>query len=199
MRKYEKKYSNLGFVNIAGSDEVGRGCIAGPIVCAAVILPVGYKNKNIRDSKQLTQKQREILFNEILNDCIDYQIEIIDATTIDQINPKQASILGMENCIKNMKTKPDMVFVDFEKINCDSPTLSITKGDEKSISIAAASIIAKVTRDNIMKDLTITYPNFSFDKHKGYLTKKHLNELKMYKPIKNIHRFSYKPINTNKY
>ncbi len=197
MYYYEQKYHNQGYKLIAGVDEVGRGCIAGPLVAASCILPINYKNDDIKDSKQLSFNKREKLFDIIVNDCIDYNIQIIEPNIVDKQNPKQASINAMIKSLLEIKTKPDFVLIDYEKLDISIDNESIVKGDSKSISIAAASILAKVTRDRIMIDLSKKYIEYGFENHKGYGTKIHLEALKKYGPIKSIHRFSYKPVYTN--
>ena len=197
MHKYENWAYNNKFKVVAGVDEVGRGSIAGPLVVAMIILPKNYKNKQVNDSKKLNPKIREILYKQLLNDAIDYQIEIIKPDVVDKLNPKQASILGMEMCYQNIKTKPDIVLIDYEKIRIDAKTISIVDGDQKSISIAAASIIAKVYRDNLMKNLSLKYPNYNLECNKGYLTKDHILAIEKFGPIKKLHRYSYKPIKGN--
>lgn len=194
MKKYEKIAYQQNYRLIGGLDEVGRGCIAGPLVCALVILPKDYNNNQINDSKLLSHKKREQLAKEIISVAIDYNIQTINSSIVDKINPKQASRQGMIQCIEAITTKPDYCLIDFEKLDLDIPSESIVKGDQKSISIAAASIIAKVYRDNIMVDLGKTYPNYGFEKHKGYLTKMHREAITKYGPIKGMHRFSYRPI-----
>ena len=197
-----KQYENIAYKNnykvIGGLDEVGRGSIGGPLVCALVILPQEYNNLKINDSKKINDKQRRVLEIEIINNAIDYNIQVIDSELVDKLNPKEASKFCMIKCIENIKTKPDYCLVDFEKLDIDIPSNSITKGDQKSISIAAASIIAKVYRDNLMIDLSKQYPLYCFDKNKGYLTKIHLEAINKYGPIKGVHRFSYKPIKISK-
>ena len=197
MYHYEQKYNDLGYKLIAGVDEVGRGCIAGPLVVASCILPINYRNDDIKDSKQLTFKKREELFDIILNDCIDYNIQIVEPRIVDKQNPKQASRDAMVKSILEIKTKPDFVLIDYEKIDISIDNESIVKGDSKSISIAAASILAKVIRDRIMIDLSNKYNYYGFEKHKGYGTKIHLDAIKKYGPIESIHRFSYKPVYSN--
>lgn len=197
MHKYENWAYNNKFKVVAGVDEVDRGSIAGPLVVAMIILPKNYKNKQVNDSKKLNPKIREILYKQLLNDAIDYQIEIIKPDVVDKLNPKQASILGMEMCYQNIKTKPDIVLIDYEKIRIDAKTISIVDGDQKSISIAAASIIAKVYRDNLMKNLSLKYPNYNLECNKGYLTKDHILAIEKFGPIKKLHRYSYKPIKDN--
>lgn len=194
MNKFENQLIKKGFTKIAGIDEVGRGCIAGPLVCAIVILPVDYMNNEIKDSKQLTVIKRKKLSNIIKKVAIDYHIEVIKPSLVDKLNPKQASRFAMKKCVEEIKIKPDFLLIDFESINSNIPQLSIVKGDQKSISIAAASIIAKVYRDDLMDKIDKKYPLYDFKNNKGYLTKKHLLSLKENGPIKNIHRYSYKPI-----
>ncbi len=198
-----KEYENIAYANdyqlVGGLDEVGRGSIGGPLVCALVIFPKDYNNLAINDSKLLSASKRNILAKEIQEQAIDYQIETISNQIVDQVNPKNASKLCMVNCLKNIKTKPDYCLIDFEKLDIDIPSQSITKGDQKSISIAAASIVAKVYRDNIMVELATKYPNYGFDKHKGYLTKLHREAIQTYGPLKDVHRFSYRLIKKDKY
>ncbi len=192
--KYEKKLFKKNYKLIAGIDEVGRGSLAGPIVVAICILPPNYNNDKINDSKKLSKKQREIMEIIIKKDCIDFSIELIKPQIIDEINPKKATILAMEKSINQIKIKPDYILIDAEKINSNIPNESIIKGDSKSISIAAASILAKVYRDKYMDNLSKKYPEYDFENNKGYGTKKHLESLKKYGPIKKVHRFSYQPI-----
>ncbi|MDK2819934.1 MAG: ribonuclease HII [Mycoplasmataceae bacterium] len=198
MKKYEKIAYQQNYQLIGGLDEVGRGCIGGPLVCALVILPVDYDNKEINDSKLLSAKKRQELAQEIINVAIDYNIQVISPQVVDQINPKNASKEGMLKCIEAIKTKPDYCLIDFEKLDIAIPNSSITKGDQQSISIAAASIMAKVYRDNMMVELGKQYPNYGFEKHKGYLTKFHWEALDKYGPLPGIHRFSYRPLKKDK-
>lgn len=194
MYKFENNAYKKGYKLIVGLDEVGRGCIAGPIVCAAVILPYKYKNKNIKDSKMLSSKKREELSKIIIKNCIDYSIIEITPENVDKLNPKKSSILGMEMAINKLKISPDFALIDYEKISTNIENISIIKGDQKSISIAAASIIAKVHRDNLMIKMSKLYPQYSFDKNKGYLTNTHKEAIKKFGPILKVHRYSYKPI-----
>jgi ribonuclease HII len=166
-------------------------------------LPSKYINDEIKDSKQLSGKKREILFDVIIKNAIDYQITFIDPSEVDRLNPKQATIQGMQKGVAELKIKPDILLVDSEKLNTGIESRSIVKGDQKSISIAAASILAKVSRDRYMIKLSEQYPQYHFEKHKGYGTIDHLKALKKYGPIKNFHRYSYRPVkvmlaNTNK-
>lgn len=183
-----------GYKNICGLDEVGRGCWAGPLVVAICLFDNKYFDNEINDSKKLKEHQREKLFDKIINNAIFVDWVIYDAEFVDQHNPKITSIIGMEHLINKHKDKIDFCLIDAEKVNADVPSMSIIKGDEKSFAIAAASIVAKVIRDRIMKELDKVYPEYGFASHKGYGTKKHLESLKKHGPIKKIHRFSYKPI-----
>ncbi len=184
-----KNYEILG-----GVDEVGRGSLAGPVVAAAVILPKFIKINGIKDSKELTPKQRTRLFSVIKSQAISFGIGIVNNLKIDQINIRNASFVAMKKAIAQLKPKPNYILVDGFSI----PDLTITnqgiiKGDKKSISIASASILAKVTRDEIMKKFHYYYPDYGFEKHKGYPTKKHLEALKYFGPCL-IHRKSYAPV-----
>ncbi|AHI52681.1 ribonuclease HII [Spiroplasma culicicola] len=179
---------------ISGSDEVGRGAMAGPIVVASVILKSDYFNPLIKDSKKLTQKQREGLYQEIIDNCIAYSIKEYSAQIVDQLNPKATSVLGMKESIKDLQIKPQLCLIDGENVMLeDYQTLKIIKGDNISQSIAAASIIAKVFRDNIMKKYDITYQGYNFKKHKGYCTREHIEQV-IKLGVLEIHRKSYKPI-----
>lgn len=192
---YEKKYARQGYKKIAGLDEVGRGCWAGPLVVAAVILPINYVNNEINDSKTLSNKKRMELYDVITKVAIDYSIVFIDAKEVDKLNPKQASIIGMQRALTNLNhNKPDVALIDAENIQTEITTKSIIKGDLKSITIASASILAKVSRDLYMMNISKKYPQYFFEKHKGYGTLLHLKALKKYGPIIGFHRFSYKPI-----
>jgi ribonuclease HII len=193
-REYENKYIKMGHRYIAGVDEAGRGPLAGPVVIAAVILPNNYNNALINDSKKLTKKQRSELYGEIIKNALAYKIVTIDEATIDKINIYQASKLGMINAIKSLKHPLDLVLTDAMPIGeLKVEVVSFIKGDSKSISIAAASILAKVTRDELMMNLHNLYPQYGFDKHKGYPTKAHLAAIEKY-GITKYHRLSYKPV-----
>ena len=199
MYEYEEKLNKEGYNFIGGCDEAGRGPLVGPVVCACVVFPKGYKNDLINDSKKLTEKKREALYDIIIKDALSYGIAIISAKEIDEINILEASRKGMIEAYKeaNKKVKVDYLLTDAMKISTlDIPVLDIIKGDAKSVSIAAASILAKVTRDRILYDLDKKYPEYDFKSHKGYPTKKHLELIekygvfdeyrKTYKPVKNI-------------
>lgn len=195
MYRYERKYWNQGNEYILGLDEAGRGPWAGPLVVAGCILPKGYKNDEINDSKKLSMKKRERLFDEIIKSAIAYDILFISAQDVDKLNPKQASINGMYEVFSSIKPTAQVVLIDAEKVpKIKAKTESIIKGDAKSISIAAASILAKVARDRYMIEIANKYPEYHFDNNKGYGTIEHLKAIQKFGPIKDFHRFSYRPI-----
>ena len=180
---------------IVGIDEAGRGPLAGPVVASAVIFPRAYINKDINDSKQLSKKKREELFEIIKKDALAIGVGIVDAETIDKINIYEATKVAMKEAVKNLNHKFDLILTDAMPLkNMGVPVIDIIKGDAKALPIAAASIIAKVTRDHILNDLAKKYPEYGFEKHKGYGTKLHMDALKKYGPIKGVHRYSYKPV-----
>jgi ribonuclease HII len=190
--KYEKELYKKGYDLIAGCDEAGRGPLCGPVVASAVILPKNYHLEGLTDSKKLTEKQREKFFEIIQKDAIAVGISIIDNKIIDEINILEASRLAMQEAVKDLKKKPDYIITDAMDLRCDN-CLPIIKGDAKSITIAAASVIAKVTRDHIMDDYDLVYPEYEFKKHKGYPTKKHLENMYKY-GVLDIYRKTYKPV-----
>ena len=196
MREYENKYIKEGYKVIAGTDEAGRGPLVGPVVCACVVLPNDYNNEEINDSKKLTEKKREKLYDIIMKDALAVGVSIISAKEIDEINILEASRKGMIESYKeaNKKIKIDVLLTDAMKIDTLSiPVEKIIKGDAKSISIAAASIIAKVTRDRLLYDLDKKYPEYGFKDHKGYPTKKHLEAIEKY-GIFDEYRKTYGPV-----
>ena len=187
-------YSNKVKV-IVGVDEAGRGPLAGPVVAAACILSRTCINKEINDSKQLTEKKREELFEVIKKDAVAYGVGIVSAEEIDTLNIYEATKKAMKEAINNLKVKFDLILTDAMPLKgFDVEVVPIIKGDAKAMPIAAASIIAKVTRDHMMEELGKKYPEYGFEVHKGYGTAKHMEALKKYGPIKGIHRFSYKPV-----
>ena len=190
MLDYENRYEKN--VLIAGLDEVGRGCLAGPVVCAAVIMPLEKELiiDGINDSKKLTAKERERLNKLILEKAIAYSISIIDKETIDEINILEATKLGMKNAVENLKIKPNILLIDAVKIESDIKQENIIKGDEKSYNIACASIIAKVYRDNYMKQISLKYPLYNFAQNKGYGTRAHIESLLKNGPCQ-IHRKTF--------
>ena len=191
--EYEIKYREMGHKFIVGLDEAGRGPIAGPLVVAACILPVDYDNPLIDDSKKLSEKKRELLFEEIKKVSLDYSIEILEIEEIDKLNIYKASKTGMERCLKKLTHPYDVALTDAMPIDCSVPFEAIIKGDAKSQSIAAASILAKVTRDHLMLELAKLYPEYDLENNKGYGTKKHLEAIEKY-GILSIHRTTYEPI-----
>lgn len=189
MLQYEQNLQQLGCTYIGGIDEAGRGPLAGPVVVAGVIMPLDDIIEGINDSKKLSEKKREKLFEQIMQKAIDVQVAVIDADKIDEINILNATKLGMLQCINGF-AKVDHVLIDAVKLDTDVPTTSIIHGDALSYSIAAASIIAKVTRDRMMLDYDKQYPQYNFAKHKGYGTKDHIALLKEHGPCP-IHRKTF--------
>lgn len=191
MINFDKEYQTEAIKLIAGIDEAGRGPLAGPVAVASVIMPLDRDIiEGINDSKKLTEKKREKLFDEIIEKAIAYHIELIDHEVIDNINILNATKLGMKKCIEGLKVKPDTVLIDAVKIDSSIPTHSIIKGDAQSYNIACASILAKVSRDRLMVELDSIYPEYGFKKHKGYGTKAHIEALKTYGKC-DIHRNSF--------
>ena len=189
----EAKLISTGFKNIAGVDEAGRGACAGPLVIAAVILdnPLSEKFVEVRDSKALTEKQREQLYRLIIDNSISYAIISVTVTEIDSGGVHRANIEGMRRAVLGLKSKPEYVLTDGYKIaGLAIPALAIWKGDQVAVSISAASILAKVTRDRIMQALDSEYPNYGMSSHKGYITKKHSAALAKF-GVTEIHRKSF--------
>ncbi|PAT02432.1 ribonuclease HII [Candidatus Izimaplasma bacterium ZiA1] len=194
MYSFETELLSKGFKYIAGVDEVGRGPLAGPVVAAAVILNPDEIIEGLNDSKKLTDKKRRELSIEIKSKCLAYSITYIDPIEIDKINIYQASKKAMIISIESLKIKPDFVLSDAMPLNeINIPYESIIKGDSKSATIAAASIIAKVERDDYMIKLGLKYPEYGFEQHKGYPTKKHVQALNDY-GVLDCHRKTYKPV-----
>lgn len=192
--EYENEFRRKGYNKILGIDEAGRGPLAGPLVVAGVILPEDFYNDEINDSKQLSDKKRRELYQVIMDNAIEVKVNIVDVETIDRLNILRATKEGMEEIVKLVGNNCDAVFVDAVKLDgVDKPVLSLIKGDALSVSIAAASIIAKVTRDDIMLELDKEYPMYDFKKNKGYGTKNHLLALDRYGVTKH-HRMSYAPV-----
>ena len=191
--KYESEAYKTGKKIIIGLDEAGRGPMAGPLVVAGVIFKEGYYNDLINDSKQLSEKKREQLYDLIIENALAYHIEVIDIEEVDKLNVYQASRTGMIRCVEKISLKPDFALTDAMPLGDTIEHLSIIKGDALSLSIGAASILAKVTRDRLMKDYDKIYPEYGFAKHKGYPTKAHKEALKLY-GITPIHRRSFAPV-----
>jgi ribonuclease HII len=192
MYDYEDSYYKQGYNLIAGCDEVGRGPLAGPLVAAAVILDRNHIIEGLNDSKKLSEKKRQVLYDEIVQHALAYSIVFIDEETIDEINVYQASKKGMIMAIEALDKKPDFILSDAMPLG-QYKHEAIIKGDSKSATIAAASILAKVARDKYMIELDEVYPQYGFKAHKGYPTKQHIEALDTYGVLK-IHRKSYKPI-----
>lgn len=191
--KYEKELQKQGITLIAGVDEVGRGPLVGPVVAACCILPEKFNLEGLTDSKKLNEKKRDYFYEEIKKQAISYGIGIIDEKKIDEVNIYEATKLAMIEAIKNMDIKPEHILIDAMPLELDIPTTSIIKGDLKSITISAASVLAKVTRDRMLLELDKKYPMYDFKNNKGYPTKKHLAALSKYGIIAE-HRKSYGPV-----
>ena len=190
---YERELREKGIKLIAGVDEVGRGPLVGPVVTACVILPEKFDLEGLTDSKKLSEKKREILYKEIEEQALGIGIGIVDNEEIDNINILNATKKAMKMAINNCNVRPEHVLIDAVKLDIDIPTTSIIKGDLKSITISAASVIAKVTRDHMLYELDKKYPMYDFKHNKGYPTKKHIEAIMEYGIIKE-HRRSYSPV-----
>ena len=192
LKKIDKEFFDKGIEYIAGIDEAGRGPLAGPVVVASVILPQDSMIEGVNDSKKISESKREKLYDTILNEALSYGIGIIYQDEIDEINILQATKKGLTEAIKKMKIKPNIIMVDaLNGINTlGIPYKSIIKGDAKCYSISAASIIAKVTRDRIMREWDQIYPEYGFSSHKGYGSAKHIAAIREYGPCP-IHRKTF--------
>lgn len=196
----EEKLFRKGYKNIAGLDEAGRGPLAGPVVAAAVVFSEGEKigdmiKMGVRDSKLLTPRKRNYLYEKIIEKCSDWSVGVVSEETIDEINILQASLLAMRQAVDSLKIRPDFLIIDGKFTISDFPIsqLAIPKADQRIFSVSAASVIAKVTRDRLLAELDIKYPNYGFAKHKGYGTKDHIAAIEKHGPCK-IHRKSFSPI-----
>ncbi len=175
---YENEAKSKGYNVICGVDEAGRGPLAGPVFAAAVILPEGHIIEGVNDSKKLSEKKRDLLFDKIIDECVCYSIGTASEREIDEINILQATFLAMKRAVDGLEIKPDLALVDGNQIPpVNADVLTIVKGDGKSASIAAASIIAKVSRDRYMIELAKQYPQYEFERHKGYGTKLHYEKI----------------------
>lgn len=188
----EKDIIESGKKIVAGVDEAGRGPLAGPVCAAAVILPVDLEIEGLNDSKKLSEKKREKLYDIIIDKAVAYDIQLVDNEIIDEINILQATMLAMTNAVNSLSVKPDFVIIDGNRLpeQLEIPAKAVVKGDAKSMSIAAASILAKVTRDRLMLELAKEYPEYEFERHKGYGTKLHCEKLREFGPCK-IHRRTF--------
>ena len=191
--KYENELYDKGLNYIGGVDEVGRGPLIGSVVAACVVLPKDFVLDGLTDSKKLSEKKRNEFYNVIMNKAIAIGIGIVDEKTIDEVNIYEATKLAMKQAISNLKIKPDYVLTDAMKLDIDIDFKSLIKGDLRSLSISAASVIAKVYRDNLMYLLDKKYPYYNFKNNKGYPTKDHIEAIKKYGIIKE-HRISYHPV-----
>ncbi|GHT04522.1 hypothetical protein AGMMS5026_04100 [Endomicrobiia bacterium] len=193
---FDRNFYNKGFYPVAGIDEAGRGPLAGPVAAAVVILPKDSAIPYLNDSKQLSEKKREILFEIIKETALDYAVELVNNEIIDEINILQATFLAMSRAVLKLKTQPDLYLIDGNRkvhgLSFNQET--IVGGDAKSACIAAASILAKVSRDKMMLEYAKQYPVYEFEKHKGYGTKKHIEALKKH-GICPIHRLTFSPVN----
>ena len=189
------EYENLayadGFEVVCGIDEAGRGPLAGPVYAAAVILPKGHIVEGVNDSKKISEKKRDMLYDKIIEECVDYSIGIATEKEIDEINILQATFLAMRRAVEGLMVKPDIALIDGNKTpNLDIEQRAIIKGDSKSANISAASIIAKVSRDRYMLEMAEKYPEYQFEKHKGYGTKLHYEMIEKY-GVSPIHRITF--------
>ena len=191
--RYERKLKDKGIKLIAGVDEVGRGPLVGPVVAACVILPDKFNLDGLTDSKKLSEKKRDDFYDSIIEQAISVGVGIIDEKKIDEVNIYEATKLAMKEAINNCSVKPEHILIDAMPLELDIPTTSIIKGDLKSITISAASVIAKVTRDRMLYELDEKYPMYDFKNNKGYPTKKHLEAIDKYGII-DEHRKSYGPV-----
>lgn len=191
MLKIENDLYEKGYKLIAGVDEAGRGPLCGPVVAAAVILPENYKIEGVNDSKKLSEKKRELLYDKIINEAVAVGVGISDVDVIEEVNILNATKMAMKEAISKLSVKPDFVLIDGNQmIDIDIEASTVVSGDAKSESIAAASIIAKVTRDRMLYDYDKVYPEYGFAKHKGYGTKAHIAAIKEY-GLTPIHRLSF--------
>ena len=193
MLRYEKELYKAGYQAIAGIDEVGRGPLAGPVVAAAVILPLGCKIKGLNDSKKIPKKKHMAIYQAIMDQALAIGIGIMDNTVIDQVNIYEATKLAMKEALSKLSLMPDYLLIDAMKLDVDISQESIIKGDANSLSISAASIVAKVTRDKLMADYDKECPGYDFAQNAGYGTKSHLQGLEQ-NGVTPIHRKTFEPV-----
>ena len=195
MLDFEEQFYNEKIKVIVGVDEAGRGPLCGPVVAAACILPHTYINEKINDSKKLSEKKRELLYDEIINNALSYGVGIVDSKRIDEINIYEATKEAMHLAISQLKVDYDLILTDAMKLKDEKvDVIDIIKGDAKCQCIAAASIIAKVTRDRLLLNMDEKYPEYGFKSHKGYGTKKHIEAIKEHGIIDGFYRETYEPI-----
>ena len=194
MRDHEREAEHSGYRSVAGVDEAGRGPLAGPVVAAAVILPPELSLPGLRDSKKMSPALREILYDQIIEKCTGFGIGQVDERTIDEINILQAALLAMKKAVEQLPAPPDMLLIDGNRgIECDVNQKTIIGGDDASLSIAAASVLAKVTRDRLMERYHQQYPQYEFSRHKGYGTRLHRERIQQYGPCP-IHRKTFRGV-----
>jgi ribonuclease HII len=195
MLKKEREYYSPSVKLIVGIDEAGRGPLAGPVYAAAVVFPKNFKNEDINDSKKLTAKKREELFSLIKEKALGYGIASVSAEKIDEINIYEATKVAMKEALSQIKVPYDLVITDAMPLaGLKTPLVAMIKGDANCLNVAAASILAKVSRDHYMDELDKRYPQYGFKKHKGYGTKEHLAALAKYGPIPSVHRKTFGPV-----
>jgi len=190
MLDYESRLWSQGVIHIAGIDEVGRGCLFGDVVAAAVILPVGVRIEDIDDSKKLSEKKREACYDRIVEEAVAWSIGRVDACGVDELNIKQAARVAMKRAVEGLSVKPEHLLIDAERVASELPQTAIIKGDQLSQSIAAASIVAKVTRDRLCVEWDRMYPEYGIAVHKGYATKYHREQIRLF-GASPLHRRSF--------
>ncbi len=192
----EKEFYSSKVHLIVGVDEAGRGPLAGPVCAAAVLFDPSYQNEEINDSKKLSEKKREELFDVIKENALGYGIALVSADDIDEYNIYEATKIAMKKAISQIKVPYQLIITDAMPLKLETPVQPIVKGDAQCLNVAAASILAKVTRDRYMKELDQKYPEYGFAKHKGYGTAFHMEAIKKYGPIEGVHRKTFAPISS---
>ena len=188
---YENNAHNEGYLVVCGVDEAGRGPLAGPVFAGAVILPENYTHEILNDSKKLSEKKRDLVYDDIIRDAVSWSVGMATEQEIDDINILNATFLAMKRAFEGLNIKPDLAFVDGNRYaNTGVKEITIVKGDSKCMSVAAASIIAKVSRDRFMQEVDKQYPQYQFSKHKGYGTKLHYEMIEQY-GISPVHRKTF--------